>query len=118
MVTFPTSHRVEIYLDMVCAKVKRHLAKRKAVFVTNLAQRYKVRIYDIRISSEHQFLQVRSCSCWSSVWPTEKLVNEYGESLYESPARYEYDEDASEEALENFVTQIGLIPWCTVKEAF
>jgi len=104
-------------LEAVCLKVKRVLSKRATVYLTNTLGTYKMTITDVRISPDHLLLQVRIREGWTSVWYSEKLVDVFGDSLYESPC-FSLDDLSMEDAFDRFVLEFGLLPWYEVKEVF
>ena len=118
MVTSTTLPRyTDIELETASLKVKRVLLKRATVYLTNTLGTYKMTISDVRVSLDHLLLQVRIREGWTSVWYSEKLVDVFGDSLYESPC-FSLDDLSTVDAFDRFVLEFGLLPWHEVKAVF
>jgi len=70
----------------VVRHVNRMLRLCDSIFLRDFAGAYEFRVTRIRFSRKVQSLQVRASFGWSTVWNTERLINQHGDCLFESPA--------------------------------
>jgi hypothetical protein len=63
-------------------------------------------------------LQVKTVVDWMTVSFGERLVDNSGEVLYERPGCFDFDPESEEEALDEFLSHFGILPWLKVREVF
>ena len=90
----------------------RHVLRLRPVYLCDSGNDYRLRVYDIRVSRKLAMLKVKLATGWSTVSFGERLVDGSGELLYEHPGIFDFDLKESEKTLEDFVSQLGLLPWC------
>ena len=70
----------------VVSRVKLLLRQGQSVYLCDVAGSYRLRVMGIRFSGKAQSLQVHTSFGWSTIWDTERLIDQHGDCLFESPA--------------------------------
>ena len=103
---------VNTCLAMVSVKVRRLLNDRLPVYLCDSEGTYKIRVFGVRVSHEKELLRVKTSAGWSTIWHSEKLVDKFGDTVFECRCRDEFDAEA-------FVQNIGILnSRFNVKEVF
>ena len=66
----------------VVRRVKCSLRLRHSVYLCDFAGAYKLRITGIRYLRKTQSLQVQASYGWSTIWDTERLIDQNGVCLF------------------------------------
>ena len=102
-------------LVSVCTEIKRLLMHRCSVYLTDFENTYRMRVFDARVSFRYPILQVKTVSGWSSVCYCEKVVDSFGDSLFENRKEKEF----VTQTIDTYVEKIGdLKSSYRVKEVF
>lgn len=99
-----THHLASAYLGEVSTRLTRLLNRRVSIYLTDNENTYKIRVYGVRVSPNDDLLEVNTCTGWSSVWYSERLIDGYGDILFESIPLEEFDT----ELLDCLVRKIGV----------
>jgi len=90
----------------VVSRVRLVLRQGKSVFARDVAGAYEFQVTGIRFLREVQLLQVQASFGWSTIWDTERLIDQHGDCLFECPTP-----DDTVEFLRMSASRIGLMPW-------
>ena len=85
--------------------------------VTTLPRYTDIELETACLRVKRLLLQVRIREGWTSVWYSEKLVDVFGDSLYESPC-FSLDDLSTVDAFDRFVLEFGLLPWYEIRKCF
>ena len=73
-------------MQSVVSQTKLLLRQGQSVYLCDVAGSYRLRVMGIRFSGKAQSLQVHTSFGWSTIWDTERLIDQHGDCLFESPA--------------------------------
>ena len=90
----------------VVSRVRLALRQGNSVFARDVAGAYEFQVTGIRFLREVQLLQVQASFGWSTIWDTERLIDQDGNCLLECPTP-----DDTVEFLRMSASRIGLMPW-------
>ena len=89
----------------VVSRVRLVLRQGKSVFTRDVAGAYEFQVTGIRFLRDVQLLQVQASFGWTTIWDTERLIDQCGDCLFECPTP-----DDTVEFLRISASRIGLMP--------